>query len=318
MPQLKEIPETELELAKRTRVHKVNAELYNFLLQKQQEAKIAQASTISSVEVIDPAVIPKTPVKPNRKKNLALGLVLGAMLGVGLVFLLDYMDQTIKTTDDVRDKLGLSVFGIIPRIPFADEDARLPRKRLITTLAPKAPVVEAFRALRTNLHYITGKESHKVIMVTSCLPNEGKSTVSGNLAVVLGQTGAKVLLVGCDLRRPSLYEMFGVTSEPGLTDLLVKEDQQALRHLQNVRIDFLPAGQHPAQSGGDPRLGADAEAAAHGARTLRLRGHRRPAGPAGDRFPGARSAGRYHPGGPRTVPGSRARCLADGRYPPVR
>jgi tyrosine-protein kinase Etk/Wzc len=243
--QLKEIPETELELAKRTRVHKVNAELYNFLLQKQQEAKIAQASTISSVEVIDPAVTPKAPVKPNRKKNLALGLVLGLMLGVGLVFLLDYMDQTIKTTDDVRDKLGLGVFGIIPRIPFADEDAKMPRKRLITTLAPKAPVVEAFRALRTNLHYITGKTSHKVIMVTSCLPNEGKSTVSGNLAVVLGQTGAKVLLVGCDLRRPSLYEMFGQNHEPGLTDLLIREDQAALRQLQNPRIDFLPAGRIP-------------------------------------------------------------------------
>jgi tyrosine-protein kinase Etk/Wzc len=243
--QLKEIPETELELAKRTRVHKVNAELYNFLLQKQQEAKIAQASTISSVEIIDPAGTPKAPVKPNRKKNLALGLVLGLMLGVGLVFLLDYMDQTIKTTDDVRDRLGLSVYGIIPRIPFADEDARLPRKRLITTLAPKAPVVEAFRALRTNLHYILGKQSHKVIMVTSCLPNEGKSTVSGNLAVVLGQTGAKVLLIGCDLRRPSLYEMFAQTHEPGLTDLLVEENQAAVRHLQKLKLDFLPAGRVP-------------------------------------------------------------------------
>jgi tyrosine-protein kinase Etk/Wzc len=155
------------------------------------------------------------------------------------------MDQTIKTTDDVRDKLGLAVFGIIPRIPFADEDARLPRKRLITTLAPKAPVVEAFRALRTNLHYITGKESHKVIMITSCLPNEGKSTVAGNLAVVLAQTGAKVLLIGCDLRRPSLYEMFGQTHEPGLTDLLIEEKQAAMRHLKKPKLDFLPAGRIP-------------------------------------------------------------------------
>ena len=243
--QLKEIPETELELAKRTRVHKVNAELYNFLLQKQQEASIAQASTLSGAEVIDPAITPKSPIKPNRTKNLALGLVLGLMLGVGLVFLIDYMDQTIKTTDDVRDKLGLAVFGIIPRIPFADEDAKLPRKRLITTLAPKAPVVEAFRALRTNLHYITGKASHKVIMITSCLPNEGKSTVSGNLAVVLAQTGAKILLIGCDLRRPSLYEMFGESHEPGLTDLLIEQNQAAMRHLQKPKLDFLPAGRIP-------------------------------------------------------------------------
>ena len=142
----------------------------------------------------------------------------GLMLGVGLVFLLDYMDQTIKTTDDVRDKLGLSVFGIIPRIPFADEDAKLPRKRLITTLAPKAPVVEAFRALRTNLHYILGKKSHKVIMITSSLPNEGKSTVSGNLAVVLAQTGAKVLLIGCDPKSDTTSLLFGGKATPTIIE----------------------------------------------------------------------------------------------------
>ncbi|RLB60748.1 MAG: protein tyrosine kinase, partial [Deltaproteobacteria bacterium] len=149
--QLEDIPATELELAKRMRVNTVNAELYTFLLQKQQEARIAQASTISSVQVVDPAITPKIPIKPNKKKNLALGFILGLMLGVGLAFLLDYMDQTLKTTEDVKEKLGLNVFGIIPRIPFADEDAKLPSKRLVTTLAPKTPVVEAFRALRTNL-----------------------------------------------------------------------------------------------------------------------------------------------------------------------
>lgn len=243
--QLKEIPETELELAKRTRVHKVNAELYNFLLQKQQEAKIAEASTISSVDVIDPALTPRGPVKPNKPKNLALGLVLGLMIGVGLVFLLDYMDQTIKTSDDVRDKLGLSVLGIIPRIPFADEDAKLPGKRLVTTLAPRSPVVESFRALRTNLNFLTAREAHKVILVTSSLPDEGKSTVCGNLAVILAQTGAKVLLVGCDLRRPSLYTMFNQSYEPGLTNLLVEKNQSSVRTLTNPQLDFLPAGRIP-------------------------------------------------------------------------
>jgi tyrosine-protein kinase Etk/Wzc len=243
--QLENVPETELELAKRTRVNSVNAELYTFLLQKQQEARIAQASTISNVQVVDPAVTPKEPIKPNKQKNLALGLILGLMLGIGLVFLLDYMDQTIKTSEDVREKLGLNLFGIIPRIPFADEDAKLPRKRLVTTLSPKAPVVESFRALRTNLNYLTGKEKHKVILLTSSLPSEGKSTISGNLAVVLSQTGAKVLLIGCDLRRPSLYDMFGIQNKPGLVDLLVDENQSALRHLTNPRLDVLPAGSIP-------------------------------------------------------------------------
>lgn len=243
--QLENIPQTELELAKRTRVNTVNAELYTFLLQKQQEARIAQASSISNVQIVDPAVTPKVPIKPNKKKNLALGLVLGLMLGIGLVFLLDYMDQTIKTAEDVKTKLGLNVLGLIPRIPFADEDSEMPRKRLVTTLAPKSPVVEAFRALRTNLNYITAKEKHKIIMVTSSLPSEGKSTVAGNLAVVLAQSGAKVLLVGCDLRRPQLFDMFGVRNEPGLVNLLMDADQKAMRHFSNPRLDFLPAGTIP-------------------------------------------------------------------------
>jgi tyrosine-protein kinase Etk/Wzc len=243
--QLENIPEAELELAKRTRVNTVNAELYTFLLQKQQEARIAQASTISNVQIVDPAVTPKVPIKPNKKKNLALGLILGLMLGIGLAFLLDYMDQTIKTSEDVKEKLGLNVLGIIPRIPFADEDARLPRKRLVTTLAAKSPVVESFRALRTNLNFLTAKQKHKIIMVTSSLPDEGKSTISGNLAVVLSQTGAKVLLIGCDLRRPQLFEMFGMKNEPGLVNLLMDDDQHAIRHLTNPRMDFLPAGSIP-------------------------------------------------------------------------
>ncbi len=244
--QLEDIPEAELELAKRLRVNEVNSGLYTFLLQKQQEAQIAQASTISDASVIDPALTPRRPVAPNKRKNLALGLILGIMLGVGMAFLLDYMDQTLKTTEDIREKLNLNVFGIIPRIPFADEDAKLPGKRLVTTLSPKSPVVEAFRALRTNLNFATGKEKHKLIMITSSLPNEGKSTVSGNLAVVMAQTGAKVLLVGCDLRRPSLYQMFDQKSEPGLVNLLLDNNQDALhRNIKGTNLDFLSAGTVP-------------------------------------------------------------------------
>jgi len=255
--QLKDIPAAELELAKRLRVNKVNAELYTFLMQKQQEARIAEASTISSAKIIDPALTPSSPIKPNKRKNLALGFILGLMLGVGLAFLLEYMDQTIKTVEDVKELLGLSIYGIIPRIPFADEDRELPSKQLVTSLPAKSPVIEAFRAVRTNLSYAMAKEKHQLIMVTSSLPNEGKSTVSGNLAVILSQTGAKVLLVGCDLRRPSLYQMFDQPGKPGLTELLVNQDQNALRQLDNPRLDLLPAGSippNPAELLDSPRM----------------------------------------------------------------
>lgn len=243
--QMGEIPEAELELAKRLRVNQVNSELYTFLLQKQHEASIAEASTLSAATVIDKAITPLKPIKPNKPKNLVLGLVLGLMLGVGVVFLLDYMDQTIKASDDVRDKLGLVVLGIIPRIPFANEDTKLPGRRLVTTLASRSPVVEAFRALRTNINFLTARQAHKVILVTSSLPDEGKSTISGNLAAILSQSGAKVLLVGCDLRRPSLSAMYGQNYDPGLTNLLIDGNQSAVRRLTDPKLDFLPAGRIP-------------------------------------------------------------------------
>ncbi len=243
--QLNDIPAAELELAKRMRVNTVNAELYTFLLQKQQEARIAEASTISNAEVIDRAVTPLKPVSPNKKKNLALGLILGLMLGIGLAFLLDYMDQTIKTGDDVRDKLGLNVFGTIPHIPSKGEGAKQAPGHLISTQDPKSPVVEAFRALRTNLNYLTAKEKHKVILMTSALPNEGKSTVSANLAAVLSQTGSRVLLVGCDLRRPTLHELFGQPAVPGLVEMLIDDQQGALRQLASPRLDLIPSGSVP-------------------------------------------------------------------------
>jgi tyrosine-protein kinase Etk/Wzc len=240
--QLGEIPKAELELAKRTRVNKVNAELYTFLLQKQQETRIAQASTLSNVEIIDPAFTPRTPIKPNKKKNLTLGLVLGLMLGAGAAFFLDYLDDTVKDADGVRDHLGVPVLGIIPRI---DADVKDPTTMLVGRLAPKSPPVEAFRALRTALHYAAAREGRKILMVTSSFPNEGKTTVSANLAVVLAQTGARVLLLGCDLRRPGLYDMFGTPGTPGLSDLLIENAKDYVHRIPNSTLDLISAGTVP-------------------------------------------------------------------------
>ncbi|WP_035056431.1 polysaccharide biosynthesis tyrosine autokinase [Desulfuromonas sp. TF] len=240
--QLGEIPKAELELAKRTRVNKVNAELYTFLLQKQQETRIAQASTLSNVEIIDPAFTPRTPIKPNKKKNLALGLVLGLMLGAGAAFFLDYLDDTVKDADGVRDQLGVPVLGIIPRI---DADEKEPATMLVGRLAPKSPPVEAFRALRTALHYAAAREGRKILMVTSSFPDEGKTTVSANLAVVLAQTGARVLLLGCDLRRPGLYDMFGVSNTPGLSDLLIENAKDYVHRIPGTSLDMISAGTVP-------------------------------------------------------------------------
>jgi tyrosine-protein kinase Etk/Wzc len=240
---LEQVPEEELELVRLARTNQVNAELYSYLLQRQQETRITAAATSSNVDIIDRAQVPGAPIKPNKKKNLALGLILGLMLGVGLTFLLDYLDRTIKDEEDVQDKLGLPVLGTIPQIVY--ENGESSKGQLITQLEPVSAASEAFLALRTNLLYIVTNQKHRTVMLTSCVEGEGKSTVAVNLASTLAQTGAKTLLVGCDLRRPSLYLALGEPETPGLTDLLANRDRSAVRHLKHLNLDFIPAGTEP-------------------------------------------------------------------------
>ena len=240
---LEQVPEEELELARLSRASSVNAELYSYLLQRQQEERIAQASITSKVEIVNEAQLPLSPIKPNKKKALGLAFLIGLLLGVGLTFLLEYLDQTIKDEDEIKEKFGLKVLGTIPQISDAIGSDK---RQLVTHLEPHSIPAEAFLALRTNIHFILTNQKHKTLMLTSCLPDEGKSTVAVNLAATMAQTGAKTLLVGCDLRRPSLYAALGESETPGLSDMLARGSKSALRRLDALGFDFIPGGTEPA------------------------------------------------------------------------
>lgn len=214
---LRELPSGEQELARLTRLAKVNADIYVFLLQKQQEARIAQAATISSINVIDPAVVPDRPIKPNKAKNLLLGAIVGLMLGVGLAFFIEYLDDTIKDGETAQRLLGWPLLAVIPHIEFAGANDR----ELVSANAPRSAAAEAFRALRTALHFAGTEQGRKVILITSTLPGEGKSTVSANLAETIAQTNKRVLLIGCDLRKPTIHHAFNLSNRTGLTNFLI-------------------------------------------------------------------------------------------------
>jgi tyrosine-protein kinase Etk/Wzc len=249
---LKSLPEAERDLAKLTRVTKVNADIYTFLLQKHEEARIARASTISNISIVDPAIVPDRPVKPKKAKNLLLGLLVGCMLGVGLAFFQEYLDDTIKDVEGAKRELKWPLLAMIPCIDSGEgktgeEKMDMRKASLIAHSDPKSTISEAFRALRTGLHFSAVSKKKQVMLITSTFPGEGKSTVSSNLACILSQTGAKTVVVDCDLRRSTLHEKFGLSKEPGLTNLLAGDNsfEEVVKHTPIPNLDFISAGITP-------------------------------------------------------------------------
>lgn len=258
--ELSRLPAAERDLAGLMRLAKVNSDIYTFLLQKHEEARIAKASTISNVDVIDPAIIPDRPIKPHKAKNLLLGLLVGAMLGVGLAFFQEYLDDTIKDADEAKRAVQLPLLATIPHISGRGGGESLEAAgALITQREPKSSVAEAFRSLRTSLHFSAINREKKIVLLTSSFPGEGKSTICANLAHTLAQTGARVLVVDCDLRRSSLHEKFGHSKVPGLTELLTGDaDFASVRHDTGIPgLDLVSAGTtppNPAELLGSPEM----------------------------------------------------------------
>lgn len=244
---LRGLPEAERDLAKLTRVTKVNADIYTFLLQKHEEARIARASTISNISVVDPAIEPDRPVKPRKGKNLLLGLLVGCMLGVGLAFFQEYLDDTIKDVDAAKRELKWPLLAVIPCIEDAQEREKERRISLVAHMEPKSQVAEAFRAIRTGIHFSSLSKRKQVLLVTSTFPGEGKSTVSANMACIFAQTGSPVIIIDCDLRRSTLHEKFGLSKVPGLTNLLAGDAplEQVVCHTPIPNLDFIGAGATP-------------------------------------------------------------------------
>jgi tyrosine-protein kinase Etk/Wzc len=235
---LRTLPAAERDLAGLMRFSKVNADIYTFLLQKHEEARIAKASAISNIKVVDPAITPENPLKPQKKKNLLLGLLLGLMAGIGAAFFIEYLDDTIKGSEEAQRVIGAPILAVIPFIADDEEQNDDLHTSLITHLRPRSAIAEAFRSLRTSLHFSAINREKQVLIITSTFPGEGKSTIAANLAITLSQTGARVLVIDGDMRRPSLHSKFKHSKIPGLSELLAG-DVAAASVLHNTGIPNL-------------------------------------------------------------------------------
>ena len=196
-----------------------------------------------NVKVIREVRVPKDPVAPNKVMNIAIAFLLGLMVGVGLTFLLEYLDNTFKTKESVEGTLNIPVMGVIPQMSNSPKPGK---KYFVVEDDPKAVAAESYRTLKTNIQYSSFDEKHRVMVVTSSTPGEGKSTTTGNLALALAEGEAKVILIDCDMRKPTVHKKFHISNEKGLSDVLIgKVDIMEAAHKYNKNLLVLTAGKIP-------------------------------------------------------------------------
>jgi len=214
-----------------------NKQLYDGLLEKLKEAGISAGLRSSNIRIVDPALVPSVPARPQKSRNIFLAFLVGLVGGVGLAYLREYLDNTIKSPDDVQNLTGLPCLAVVPA--FARNGSRAlariskeagaatngdSRVELVSLQQPKSVVSEAFRALRTSLLLSQADHAPQVILVTSALPREGKTTSAANLAITLAQLGDRTMVMDSDLRKPGIRRALnlpnGHAHEIGLSSYL--------------------------------------------------------------------------------------------------
>ena len=207
------------------------------------ELETRPGDTVSPVKitVVQPPTTPISPVSPKPVRNLALGLVLGLLLGLGAALVRETLDQSVKTPDDVKAVTEVPLLGAI----MFDPDAA--QRPLIVEVDPRSGRAEAFRSLRTNLQFVDAAHHPRTLVITSSLSGEGKSTMAANLALTMAQGGSQVCLVEADLRRPKVLDYLGLEGAVGLTDALIgrAEIADVVQRYGDTNLWVLGAGQIP-------------------------------------------------------------------------
>jgi capsular exopolysaccharide synthesis family protein len=251
--------ESAIEYSFLKRDFETNRTLYEGLLQKLKEAGVTAGLRSNNIREVDIARTPAAPSEPNIPRNLGFGFVLGLTSGIGLAFLLEGIDNTVRTPEQAQEISGLPSLGIIPLAPKSTAETTSKSNglavastkeaiELITQSRPLSQMAESYRALRTSLLLTSVGAPPKTILITSALPREGKSTTSINTAIVLAQKGTRVLLIDADLRRPSIHKTLGMGPRIGLSNVLTGGatlQQATVRSTLLPNLFILPAGTPP-------------------------------------------------------------------------
>jgi len=260
---LQRLPELEQGLGRMTRRLKVYQDIYSYLIQRREEAQIAQTTQASyTITVIDPPYVNVVTKMSKKLQSTIMGLLLGLAGGFGLALLWERFDESLKSVEEVEHTLGLPVFGTIPEFEMKNAEPATADvdPALIILCQPQASAAEGYRILRTNIHFAEPDKTIKTLVLSSAMVGEGKSVSVANLAVAISQTGQKTLLVDADMRRPMQHRFFRLEREPGLSDVLVGRAswQEAVQATAIERLSLLPCGKippNPAELLGSAQIG---------------------------------------------------------------
>jgi len=231
---LGELPARETELVRLSRELRLNEDIYTTLNRQYEEAKIALSAVVSFVSVVNRAVPPDAPASSGKTVNFVIGSLLGLFLGIVIAFFIENLDVSISTIEDIEKLTELPVLGIIPHMPsmhtmdnFLTQFMRKQRygieafRNVLVFHQPlKSPLIEAYHSLRANMLSKLGTKSSVAVLFSSSGAAEGKTITSVNFCIAAAHAGFKTLLVDTDMRRPSLFKVFGIEREPGLTDII--------------------------------------------------------------------------------------------------
>jgi len=234
---LKQMPYQELELLRIDREIKLQEELYTTINKQYEEAKLGLSSIVSFVNVINPPILNLQPILPNKRLNLTIGIFMGLFLGIVLVFILENIDISITTIEEIESFINAPVLGIIPYISskkvvdnwfvdiFKKERFSIEgfRSALIFNRGVSTNIIESYHTLRANIISNIGEKGPVSVMITSSGAAEGKTLTALNLAFASANSGLRTLFIELDLRRPVIHEIFSIPKTPGLTDLIVKK-----------------------------------------------------------------------------------------------
>jgi polysaccharide biosynthesis transport protein len=235
-------PTNDAEIARLNSALSLQERSYETLLQNLSAIRLAEAQDTDVLSLVEPARVPQTPIRPRIPTNTLMAALVGLMIGLGAVFLIEYLDDTLKEDSDLTEQLGVNLLAAIGKVGEGE------KRTLITELNHNAPVAEAYRMLRTNIRFALVDTPLQTVMVTSPGPSEGKSTTAANLAVVMAQAGHRTILVDADLRRPVQHKLFDVPNKEGLTSALVERESTLTEYLRDTGVEnlrVLPAGPLP-------------------------------------------------------------------------